>query len=251
MISTSHSLELRGVAKSFGQLKILSNVELSIFEGEKHALIGPNGAGKSTLFNLISGRLSASAGEITLHGERIDGLPPEQITRRGLGRSFQITSVFARLSAFENVRVAAMRQQGVSLGSLKPLDSHEGANARAQQLLDLVRLTSRADIPAGELSYSDQRALEIAITLATDPKVILLDEPTAGMSRSEAEHVVDLIRETTQGRTLLIVEHDMDVVFRLCDRISVLVYGRIIATGKPEEIQSNNAVREAYLGSAA
>jgi branched-chain amino acid transport system ATP-binding protein len=222
-----------------------------VYEGERHGLIGPNGAGKSTLFNIISGSFAPSSGEVRLRGERIDGMSPEKINRRGIGRSFQITSIFPRLSAFENLRIAAMPRFGVRFSTLRPLDAYASINARAQALLEAVRLSARRDVPAGELPYSEQRVLEIALTLATDPDVILLDEPTSGMSGNEAAHVVELIREVTRGRTLLVVEHDMDVVFQLCDRISVLVYGRVIASGPPEQIRADQAVREAYLGSLA
>ncbi len=241
-------LELRGVEKSFGPLRVIRGADLVVREGERHALIGPNGAGKSTLFNLISGRFPPSAGQIRLRGRRIDGLSPDRINRLGLGRSFQITSVFSRLSAFENLRIAAFPMFGVRYSVARPADAYAAANGRAEELLAAVRLVARRDVPAGELPYSEQRALEIALTLASDPAVILLDEPTSGMSPQEASHFIELIRTVTGERTLLVVEHDMDVVFRLCDRISVLVLGNVIASGTPEEIGSDRSVREAYLG---
>jgi len=244
-------LELRDVHKTFGQVKIIRGASAAVHAGERHALIGPNGAGKSTLFNMISGLFAPSRGEITFKGKRIDGMMPERINRLGLGRSFQITSLFPRLSAFENLRIAVMPRFGVRFSVLRPLDRHEGVNARAEELLDAMRLRGRRDVPAGELAYSEQRALEIGVTLASDPIAILLDEPTSGMSRQEAAHVIELIKRVAVDRTLLIVEHDMDVVFQLCDRISVLVYGRVIASGSPEDIRSNSQVREAYLGSLA
>jgi len=244
-------LELRNVAKAFGPAQIIRGAQLVVREGERHGLIGPNGAGKSTLFNVISGRFPPSAGEIRLRGRRIDGMPAEKINRLGVGRSFQITSVFPRLSAFENLRIAAMPRFGVRFGVTRTLDSYASISQRAEELLEAVRITARRDVPAGELPYSEQRALEIALTLATDPDLILLDEPTSGMSRSEAAHVVELIRNVTDNRTLLIVEHDMDVVFQLCDRISVLVYGEIIASGTPAEIRADQNVRAAYLGGLA
>ena len=244
-------LELRDVHKAFGPLSIIRGANLGVRDGERHALIGPNGAGKSTLFNLISGRYAPNRGEIMLRGRRIDGLAPEKINRMGLGRSFQITSLFPRLSAFENLRIALMPRFGVRFSVAYPLDRHSDVNAHAHELLEAVRLGMRRDVPAGELAYSEQRALEIALTLATDPAVILLDEPTSGMSRNEATHAIDLIREVTPGRTLLIVEHDMDVVFQLCDRISVLAYGTIIASGSPGDIRNDPAVRQAYLGNLA
>jgi branched-chain amino acid transport system ATP-binding protein len=242
-------LELQGVEKSFGALRIVRGAEVTVRDGERHALIGPNGAGKSTLFNLISGQIAPSAGEIRLRGRRIDGLPPEKVNRLGLGRSFQLTSVFSRMTAFENLRVATLRRSGVRFSVARPASCYAAANARAEDLLDAVNLTKRRDVRAGELPYSEQRALEIALTLATDPEVILLDEPTSGMSREEATHAMELIQSVMRDRTLLIVEHDMDIVFKLCDRISVLVYGQVIASGTPDEIRADPRVREAYLGS--
>jgi branched-chain amino acid transport system ATP-binding protein len=242
-------LQLQGVEKTFGALRIVRGAELTVRNGERHALIGPNGAGKSTLFNLISGQIAPSAGEIRLRGRRIDGLSPEKVNRLGLGRSFQLTSVFSRMTTFENLRVATLRRAGVRFSVVRPASCYAAANAHAEDLLDAVNLTRRRDIRAGELPYSEQRALEIALTLATDPEVILLDEPTSGMSREEATHAMELIQSVTRDRTLLIVEHDMDIVFKLCDHISVLVYGQVIASGTPDEIRSDPRVREAYLGS--
>ena len=244
-------LQLRGVEKAFGALQIIRGAELTVRQGERHALIGPNGAGKSTLFNLISGQTAPSAGEIRLRDDRIDGLPPERVNRLGLGRSFQLTSVFSRMTAFENLRIATLRRFGVRFSVARPASCYAAATARAEDLLDAVNLTRRRDVPAGALPYSEQRALEIALTLATDPEVILLDEPTSGMSRDEATHAMGLIQNVTRDRTLLIVEHDMDIVFKLCDRISVLVYGKVIASGTPDEIRADPRVREAYLGSFA
>jgi len=251
MIAGEPLLELRNVHKSFGQVEIICGANLSVCAGERHGLIGPNGAGKSTLFNMISGLFGPSRGEIRFTGTRIDGLTPERINRLGLGRSFQITSVFPRLSALENLRIAVMPRFGVRSSVLCRLSRHKGVNARAEELLHAVRLGVRREVPAGELPYSEQRALEIALALASDPSLILLDEPTSGMSREEAVHVVELIRQVAAERTLLIVEHDMDVVFQLCDRISVLVHGKVIASGSPQDIRANSAVREAYLGSLA
>jgi len=251
MMTGEPLLELRNVHKSFGQVEIIRGANLSVHAGERHGLIGPNGAGKSTLFNMICGLFNPSRGEIRFTGRRIDGLTPERINRLGLGRSFQITSLFPRLSALENLRIAVMPRFGVRLSVLCRLSRHEGVNARAEELLHAVRLGARRDVPAGELSYSEQRALEIALALASDPFLILLDEPTSGMSREEAVHVIELIRRVATGRALLMVEHDMDVVFQLCDRLSVLVDGKVIASGGPEDIRANSAVREAYLGSLA
>lgn len=241
-------LDLRDVTKSFGTLSVIQRMSLAVREGERHAIIGPNGAGKSTLFNLISGMFSPTSGEIRLRGRTISGLPPHEINQRGLSRSFQITNIFHRLSVFENLRIGVMARHGLRYGLFRPVSGLRVVNGEAASLAERVRLGPRLHHPAGDLSYSEQRALEIGMTLATGAEVILLDEPTAGMSREETRYVVDLIREVTKGRTLLVVEHDMSVVFSLCDRISVLVYGHILATGTPEEIRADRAVQEAYLG---
>jgi branched-chain amino acid transport system ATP-binding protein len=245
---TSDILVLDDLKKSFGGLQIMRGVNLAVRRGERHAVIGPNGAGKSTLFNLISGALPPTAGSIRLNGTAIHGMAPERINRMGLARSFQITSVFGRMTAFENLRIGVMARHGLRLDLLSRIGRRKRLNEDARQLLELVRLGHRADSLAADLTYSEQRSLEIAMTLATGAEIILLDEPTAGMSREETAHVVDLIREVTSGKTLMMVEHDMSVVFGLCDRISVLVYGTILATGTPDEIRANSQVRDAYLG---
>ncbi|EON18798.1 ABC transporter [Cupriavidus sp. GA3-3] len=241
-------LSLRGLRKSFGEADIIRGVDLELIAGECHALIGPNGAGKSTLFHLISGRLPLTRGEILLDGEPIHGLSPQQINRRGLARSFQITNIFAGLSVFENLRLAVMRRYGLQYTLWCFAHRVRAVREEVMHLIEQVRLVPRAQAIAGELSYSEQRSLEIAMTLASDPKVIMLDEPMAGMSQEESDYIAGLIRDISRGRTLMIVEHDMDVVFSLSDRISVLVYGEIIATGTPDEIRNNARVKEAYLG---
>ena len=241
-------LSMRGLRKSFGDIEIIRGVDLDLVEGERHALIGPNGAGKSTVFHLVSGDLTPSAGEIVFDGRQIGGCDPQSINRLGVSRSFQITNIFPRLTAFENLRLAVMRAHRLQYNFWQVIDRNREVTERTYALLDMVRITARAQSIAGELSYSEQRSLEIAMTLASDPKVILLDEPMAGMSRDETDYTSQLIREVTRGRTLVIVEHDMDVVFALSDRISVLVYGQVIATGTPDEIRSNAGVKEAYLG---
>ena len=248
---TDAILQLQGLRKAFGPTEIICGVDLAIVPGERHALIGPNGAGKSTLFHLISGSLAPSAGQILFQGRPIGGLPPALINRRGLARSFQITNIFPKLSVFENLRLAVMQRHGVQYTFWRRVDRLPGVREQTDELLERVRLTARRDTLAGELSYSEQRSLEIAMTLACDPQLILLDEPMAGMSHEETDHTVALIREVTQGRTLMIVEHDMDVVFALADRISVLVYGQVIATGSPAAIRNDASVREAYLGEEA
>ena len=247
----SAAIELRAVEKSFGNVAIIRNINLSIAQGERHALIGPNGAGKSTTFNLVSGYMAPTSGSVLLRGEQISGLPPHQINRRGLSRSFQVTNVFANMSVWENLRCAVLWATGHRYAFWKNIDNLPEVRDRTAQILTDINLTARRDVPAGLLTYAEQRALEIGITVAGGANVILLDEPTAGMSHAETERAVALIRRLTEGRTLLIVEHDMSVVFGLADRISVLVYGQIIASGTPEEIRGNPKVREAYLGQEA
>jgi branched-chain amino acid transport system ATP-binding protein len=244
----SEILQLRGLRKSFGALNIIRGVDLSVRRHERHAVIGPNGAGKSTLFNLISGLHAPSSGEVLLNGMPIQGRKPHEINRLGLARSFQITNIFPRLSIFENVRIGVMARRNLRFVLGRRASSMRDLNDEADSLLDLVRLSAKRDKMAGDLAYSEQRALEIALSLSTGAEVILLDEPTAGMSTDETAYTVELIRRTTKDKTLLIVEHDMSVVFSLCDRISVLVYGEIIASGEPDAIRSNAAVQTAYLG---
>ncbi len=242
------ALQLAGVHKSFGNTEIIRGVDLSISRGERHAIIGPNGAGKSTLFNLISGRFPATRGAIRLNGEDITHLKPFQINRKGLSRSFQITNIFHNLSVYENLRCAVLWSLGYRYSFWHRLNALGDARHRAEEVLEAIGLSARRERPAGMLTYAEQRALEIGITIAGGADVILLDEPTAGMSRSETDHVVELVRRVTTGKTLVMVEHDMGVVFNLADRISVLVYGEVLATGAPDQIRANAAVQEAYLG---
>lgn len=244
------ALALTNLEKRFGKTEIIRGVSLDIKSGERHAVIGPNGAGKSTLFNLISGRFMPSSGAIHLRGENITGLRPFEINRRGLSRSFQVTNIFPRLSVWENVRCAVLWSKGYKYSFWQNIDRLEDVRARTQEILEQINMANRAQTPAGVLTYAEQRALEIGITIAGGADIILLDEPTAGMSRSETEHAVALIKKVSEGRTLLIIEHDMGVVFNLADRISVLVYGQIIATDEPAKIKSNTKVQEAYLGAA-
>jgi branched-chain amino acid transport system ATP-binding protein len=244
------ALELRNVKKSFGATEIIRGVNLKVDRGERHAMIGPNGAGKSTLFHLISARAAVSAGEILLNGKSVVGLAPHQISRRGLSRSFQITNVFPRLSVFDNVCCALFWRGGHGHSFWRLLSGLREVNERAREVLEDIGLSARSADPAGVLSYAEQRALEIGMTVAAGAEVILLDEPTAGMSRSETTAAVRLIRKVSTNRTLLMVEHDMDVVFGLADRISVLVRGTVIASGSPDAIRANPAVQEAYLGKA-
>jgi branched-chain amino acid transport system ATP-binding protein len=247
-MSAAPVLSLAGVAKAFGRTEIIRGVDLDLVEGERHALIGPNGAGKSTLFNLISGRLHATAGSIRLRGADITHATPQAINRMGLARSFQVTNLFHRMDVFENLRCAALWSTGTGYTFWRRIDRIEAANARAEEVLEAIGLKRRRRLPAGELTYAEQRALEIGVTIACGAEVILLDEPTAGMSRSETDAAVELIRRISAGKTLIMVEHDMDVVFGLADRVSVLVYGQIIATDTPDAIHADERVQQAYLG---
>jgi branched-chain amino acid transport system ATP-binding protein len=243
------AVELKRLCKSFGKTEIIRGCDLAVAPGERVGIIGPNGAGKSTLFNLISGRFGPSSGEILLNGKRIDGLLPYEINRLGLARSFQITNIFGRLSVFENLRCGVLWSMGYRYAFWKFLADLRDANERAAELLAMIRLEKKRDTLAMNLTYAEQRALEIGITIAGGADVVLLDEPTAGMSKSETARFIELIREVTVGKTLLTVEHDMGVVFGLADKIAVLVYGEVIAFDVPEAVRANPRVQEAYLGS--
>lgn len=248
---TGPAIELRDVRKSFGATEIIRGVDLSIARGERHAIIGPNGAGKTTLFNLISGRFPITSGTITVNGRSTAGLPPQEINRLGLSRSFQITSIFPRMTVFENIRCGLLWSQGYRYSFWHLLGGQKVLNGEAGRLLDRLKLGDRRNVQAGLLSYAEQRALEIGITIAGGADIILLDEPTAGMSHSETDAAMELIRGVSEGKTLLMVEHDMSVVFGLADRITVLVYGEVIASDRPAAIRGNAAVQEAYLGTLA
>jgi branched-chain amino acid transport system ATP-binding protein len=245
----SFAVELKDVRKSFGKTEIIRGASLSVKQGERVAIIGPNGAGKSTLFNLISGRFHASTGDILVNGKSILGRKPFEINRMGLARSFQVSNLFTRLSVFENIRCAVLWSRGYRYSFWRFLADAKDANDRTDEVLKMIKLDKRRDVLAMNLTYAEQRALEIGITIAGGAEVILLDEPTAGMSRSETTRFVQLIREVTVGKTLLTVEHDMGVVFGLADRIAVLVYGEVIAFDTPEAVRANPRVQEAYLGS--
>jgi branched-chain amino acid transport system ATP-binding protein len=245
------ALELREVRKQFGSVEIIRGVNLAVNKGERLAIIGPNGAGKSTLFNLISGRFGVSSGEISLNGQAIQRLAPYEINRLGLSRSFQITNIFHRLSVFENLRCAVLWSLGYRYSFWHKLSALKDARAQAEHVMESIGLSWRRDTHAGLLTYAEQRALEIGITVAGGAEVILLDEPTAGMSRSESDAAVNLISKVTKDKTLLMVEHDMSVVFGLADRIAVVVYGEVIACDTPAAIRENAKVQEAYLGSHA
>ena len=244
-------LVVEHLRKSFDDRVVVDDVSFSVAAGEVFGLLGPNGAGKSTTFNLISGYIKPTAGTVMLRGQEISGLSPFQINRRGLSRSFQVTNVFANMSVWENLRCAVLWTTGHRYSFWKNVDNLPEVRERTAEVLSDIGLASRRDVPAGLLTYAEQRALEIGITIAGGANVILLDEPTAGMSHAETERAVTLIRRLTEGRTLMIVEHDMSVVFGLADRISVLVYGNVIATGTPEQIRADPRVKEAYLGEEA
>jgi branched-chain amino acid transport system ATP-binding protein len=243
-----YALELRNLRKSFGKTEIIRGVDLAVRPGERVAIIGPNGAGKSTLFNLISGRFSPTSGDVLLAGQRINGKKPYEINRMGLSRSFQITNIFPKLSVFENLRCGVLWSLGYKYTLFRFLADLDDANERADELMHMIRLDKKRDVLAMNLTYAEQRALEIGITIAGGAGVILLDEPTAGMSKSETSRFIELIREVTVGKTLLTVEHDMGVVFGLADKIAVVVYGEVLAFDTPDAVRANPRVQEAYLG---
>jgi branched-chain amino acid transport system ATP-binding protein len=249
MSTVPYAIELKDLRKSFGNTEIIRGANLAVQQGERVAIIGPNGAGKSTLFNLISGRFGPTSGEIVLNGKRIENLLPYEINRLGLARSFQITNIFSRLSVFENLRCGVLWALGYKYAFWKFLADLRDANERAEQLLHMIKLDRKRETLAMNLTYAEQRALEIGVTIAGGANVVLLDEPTAGMSKSETTRFIDLIREVTVGKTLLTVEHDMGVVFGLADKIAVLVYGEVIAFDVPDAVRANARVQEAYLGS--
>ena len=248
--NATYALELRDLRKSFGKTEIIRGANLAVAPGERVAIIGPNGAGKSTLFNLISGRFAPTSGDVILNGQRINGMAPYEINRRGLSRSFQITNIFPKLSVFENLRCSVLWSMGYKYTFLRFLSNLDDANERAKELMEMIKLDKKRDTLAMNLTYAEQRALEIGITIAGGANVILLDEPTAGMSKSETTRFIHLIKEVTVGRTLLTVEHHMGVVFGLADKIAVVVYGEVIAFDTPANVRANQRVQEAYLGSA-
>ena len=248
-MSADTVVELRDVRKRFGKTEIIRGASLAVQRGERVAIIGPNGAGKSTLFNLISGRLAPTSGDVMVNGRRVNGLKPFQVNRLGLARSFQVSNLFTRLTVFENVRCAVLWRLGYRYAFWKFLADLADANDRTEEVLEMIKLDRRRDVLAMNLTYAEQRALEIGVTIAGGADVVLLDEPTAGMSKSETRRFVDLIRDVTQGKTLLTVEHDMGVVFGLADKIAVLVYGEVIAFDTPDAVRADPRVQEAYLGS--
>ncbi len=241
-------LETKGLYHDFHGLQVLYGIDLCVREGERHAVIGPNGAGKTTLFNVITGMYRPSRGQVIFKGRDVTGWRPYALSRIGMGRSFQLTSTFARLTAFQNVRLAVLSRRGVRFGLFRRVDRMQEVTREAEAVLERIGLSKERDLPASALSYGKHRALEISLALATEPDLVLLDEFAAGMSRDETHRAVELVRKLTAGKTVVVIEHDMDVVFSLADRISVLHYGAVLATGTPAEIRQNRAVREAYLG---
>lgn len=241
-------LELKEIYKDFDGLEVLFGINLGIREGERHAIIGPNGAGKSTLFNLITGKYRPSRGKIFFKSQDITGKNPFLLNRIGMARSFQITNIFRTMTVFENVRNAVLSKNKIRYNLFSRLSKMDEVNEETERILSEIGLLERKNDVAGELDHGAQRALEIGLTIATNPELILLDEPTAGMSMEETREAVKLIERVTEGKTLIIVEHDMDVVFSLADRISVLYYGKVLASGPPEEIRNDQRVKDAYLG---
>lgn len=241
-------LETKNIYHDYSGLKVLFDVNLEIKTGERHAIIGPNGAGKTTLFNVITGTYRPSEGDVYFQGKEITGFAPNELVRLGMGRSFQITSTFSRLTAFENIRMGILSKRRIRFNMLKLLDKMEAVTRETEEVLKRINLDGERDIPASQLSYGKSRSLEISMALATDPDLVMLDEPTAGMSVDETHNAVELIRRLTEGKTMVIIEHDMDVVFSLADRITVLHLGAILTSGTPNEIRENQAVKDAYLG---
>ena len=242
-------LEIKDVDKDFSGLEVLFGINLTVEQGVRHAIIGPNGAGKSTLFNLVTGRYKVSRGKILFKGEEITNWSPFKVNRHGLARSFQVTNLFPNMTVYENIRNAILSKKGIRFNMFSRLKNLKEVADETTALLKTIGLEEFPDTPAGELAYGHQRALEIGVTLATDPELILLDEPTAGMTTEETREAVRLIDRVTKGKTLVIIEHDMDVVFSISDRVTVLYYGKILATGAPQEIRENEEVKKAYLGS--
>jgi branched-chain amino acid transport system ATP-binding protein len=241
-------LRVESLAKDFSGLLVLSRIDINVVEGERHAIIGPNGAGKTTLFNIITGFWRPSKGRISFLDKDITGWPPHKIARLGLARSFQIINVFPKMTVYENVRSAVISRFNRRFNCTSLLDQDKKTERESNRILSLLRLTDVQDVPALELSYGRQRQLELALTVARDPILIMLDEPTAGLSSEETRKAIPFIKQIAEGKTLVIVEHDMNVVFNLADRITVLNDGRILATGSPDEIRNNTDVRNAYLG---
>ena len=244
----SDYLHIQNIHKDFSGLRVLTGVEFKVTEKERHAVIGPNGAGKTTLFNIISGKFKPSSGAILFKGKDISGKPPHVLNRHGLARSFQITNVFQELTVFNNVLAGVRSRYGLRYNFFKQPNRNREICEKVEAIIDKVGLTDVKDLPASSLSYGQQRAMEIGVTLSSEPELILLDEPTAGMTREETERAIKMIDQVTAGRTLIIIEHDMEVVFSLADTISVLHYGTILVSDTPEKIRNDQRVKDAYLG---
>jgi branched-chain amino acid transport system ATP-binding protein len=241
-------LETKGLYHDFSGLEVLFNIDFEVKEGERHAIIGPNGAGKTTLFNAITGTYRPSKGQVFFKGKEITGFKPHKLTRIGMGRSFQITSTFSRLTTFQNIRMGVLSKRAIRFNMYRFLDKMQAITEETDEVLKRINLDGERDIPADGLSYGKHRSLEVSMAMATDPELVMLDEPTAGMSKDETRTAVELIRRLTEDKTAVIIEHDMDVVFSLADRITVLHLGEILAVGTPEEIRGNQGVKDAYLG---
>jgi branched-chain amino acid transport system ATP-binding protein len=241
-------LEVIDLHKSFGKTQVITGISLNVSAGERHAVIGPNGAGKTTLFHLLTGNYKPDKGRVLFNKRDITGLAPHKINRLGLARSFQITNVFPGLSVLENIRSVILSKHHIRFDFVRNVENMDRINEESVEILTLIGLAHKKDDMAGELSYGQQRALEIGITLASGPQMILLDEPTAGMSMDETREAIRLIDRVIKGKTLIIIEHDMEVVFRLADVITVIHYGQVLASGPPEEIRGHAEVKKAYLG---
>jgi branched-chain amino acid transport system ATP-binding protein len=242
------SLEIDNLHKSFGALSVISNLSMTLASGERHAVIGPNGAGKTTLFNLITGWLASDQGRIRVDGTDIAGFPPQEVTRRGIARSFQRNTLMNGLSVGENLRLAAQAQDTSRFRLFADRLSFKGVLERARAAADRMQLGDCFDRTVSELSYGQKRQLEVAMAFCSEPRIPLLDEPAAGTSPAERAQLVDLIKRLPREVTLILVEHDMDVVFDVCERITVLSYGRVLASGLPEAVRNDPVVRDAYLG---
>jgi len=241
-------LQARNLTKYFGGLAAVDDVSLAVFPGQLHGLIGPNGAGKSTLINLLSGELRASSGQMLFHGREIGLLAVEKRSRLGIGRSFQKTNIFPSFTALENCRLAVQSRQPRPLAWLRDALTYDSVMLKAKQVLAAVELSARADDLALALSHGEQRQLEIAMCLATEPQLLLLDEPLAGMGTEESLRMIDLIKTLSASHAILLVEHDMDAVFQLAQVLTVMVDGRLLASGTPEQIRADRTVQAAYLG---
>lgn len=242
-------LSVKGLTKHFGGIAALNGVDLTVASGARHAIIGPNGAGKSTLFNLVAGELAPTEGEVYLGKRNVTALPVHERANLGLGHTFQRNNLFMELTVFDNVRLAVQHRLGINRHWFRPIASFARLQERTDEVLHRVGLVGLREMPVSALAYGQRRALEVALALASEPQVLLLDEPTAGMSPAETTEMTGLIESLPETLTILIIEHDMDVIFNLAQRITVLHYGQIISEGTPQEIRADQEVQEIYLGS--